>query len=61
MKTSRVELRVTPSEKEGFELAAEVAGMPTAGWMRVQLRLAAVKQLEEASIPSPFNAMKKKI
>lgn len=59
MKTSRVELRVTPLEKEAFEEAASIAGVALASWMRTRLRLSAVKELEDASRPIPFLSMKK--
>ena len=59
MKTSRVELRVSPAEKQAFELAAETSGMTVAGWMRLRLRQASVKDLEDASLEIPFLSMKR--
>jgi uncharacterized protein (DUF1778 family) len=59
MKTSRVELRVTPLEKEAFEEAATIAGVALSSWMRTRLRQASVKELEDASRPIPFLSMKK--
>lgn len=54
MKTERVELRVSPAEKAAFEQAASVAGLSLSSWMRVRLRSAAIKDLEDASMPIPF-------
>jgi uncharacterized protein (DUF1778 family) len=59
MKTSRVELRVTPLEKQAFEEAAAIDGVALATWMRNRLRKASVKELEEADRPIPFLSMKK--
>ncbi len=59
MKTSRVELRVTPLEKEAFEEAASLTGMTLATWMRVSLKQASVKVLEDFSRPIPFQSVKR--
>lgn len=58
MKTSRVELRVTPLEKAAFEEAASIAGMALAAWMRTRLRIVSVKELEDAGRPIPFLSKK---
>ena len=59
MKTSRVELRVAPLEKEAFEQAASVSGMTLSSWTRVRLRQAAITDLEDAARPIPFLSAKK--
>lgn len=59
MKTSRVELRVSPAEKEAFDSAAEMSGMTLAGWMRVRLRQASIRDLEDAGLQIPFLSMKR--
>jgi uncharacterized protein (DUF1778 family) len=60
MRTSRVELRVTPAEKEAFEEASSISGEALSAWMRLRLRQAAVKELEDAERPIPFLSMKRK-
>ncbi|MES0132834.1 hypothetical protein [Mesorhizobium sp. M0029] len=54
MKTERIELRVTPDEKAGFDEAASIAGLAMSAWARERLRRAAIRELEEASRPIPF-------
>lgn len=54
MKSDRIELRVQPDEKAGFEEAAQMAGLPLSAWARERLRRAAVRELEDASRPVPF-------
>jgi hypothetical protein len=53
-KTAFVKIRLTESEKEGFEMAADAAGISLSAWMRERLRRAAIRELEEASKPIPF-------
>jgi hypothetical protein len=53
-KSEGVLLRMDPREKQGFTEAANVAGIPLAVWMRERLRLAAMRELEEAERPIPF-------
>jgi hypothetical protein len=47
-------LRVTEREKEGFEQAAQLSGLSLSAWARERLRKAAVRELEDASLPIPF-------
>lgn len=54
MKSSRVELRMEPEEKDAFEAAAKIAGLPLSTWMRTSLRRAVIREFEEASRPVPF-------
>jgi len=49
-----IQLRATESEKEGFDAAAELAGLSLAAWVRERLRLAARKELSEAGESVPF-------
>ena len=53
-KTEFVKIRLSETEKEGFETAADQAGMSLSAWMRERLRRAAIRELEEASKPIPF-------
>lgn len=53
-KKKQVQVRLTETEKSGFETAAELAGIPLATWMRERLRLAAIRELENAGIRAPF-------
>jgi hypothetical protein len=47
-------LRIEATEKEGFEKAAGLSGLSLSAWARERLRKAAVKELEDASLPIPF-------
>lgn len=53
-KAENLMLRVTNTEKEGFELAAMLAGISTSSWVRERLRLAAIRELESAGRKVPF-------
>ncbi len=43
----RLDVRVNPSEKETFKLAAENAGQDLSVWIRIQLHQAARRELGE--------------
>ena len=47
-------VRLSDTEKEGIEMAAQVAGITMSAWARQKLRQAAVKELREADQPIPF-------
>ncbi|MGC2423317.1 MAG: hypothetical protein WA666_03070 [Nitrospirota bacterium] len=53
-KTEPILLRLEPEEKEAFQQAAKITGLPLSMWARERLRWAAIKELEEASIPIAF-------
>jgi uncharacterized protein (DUF1778 family) len=53
-KTEFVKIRLSEKEKDGFEQAADLAGISLSAWMRERLRRAAIRELEEASKPIPF-------
>lgn len=53
-KTEILQIRVTDSEKEGFELAAALAGISLSSWVRERLRLSAIRELESAGRRVPF-------
>lgn len=53
-KTENLMIRVTHGEKEGFELAAALAGISVSSWVRERLRLSAIRELESAGRPVPF-------
>jgi hypothetical protein len=53
-KSQTVQIRLTASEKRGFEIAAELAGIPISAWVRERLRLAAIHELESAGQRVPF-------
>ena len=48
MKSDLVRFRLQPEEREAFENAASLAGIPLSAWMRERLRRAARRELEEA-------------
>jgi uncharacterized protein (DUF1778 family) len=54
MKTEIIKIRMSPSEKDGCQAAADLAGLPLSTWVRERIRRAAIRELEEASIPIPF-------
>lgn len=55
-KSSPLQIRVEPSEKAGFEDAANLAGASLSTWARERLRAAARKELQEAGKSVPFLA-----
>jgi uncharacterized protein (DUF1778 family) len=54
MKTTTIQIRLQPAEKEAFEKSAELSGIALSAWVRERLRKAAVRELEDASKPIPF-------
>lgn len=44
-----LQVRLLQAEKDAFEDAAKLAGLPCASWMRTRLREAAKKELELAN------------
>jgi hypothetical protein len=55
-KSEILQIRVSDSEKEGFELAAALAGISLSSWVRERLRLTAIRELEGAGRRVPFVA-----
>jgi hypothetical protein len=53
-KTEILQIRVSDTEKEGFELAAMLAGISLSSWVRERLRLSAIRELEGAGRRVPF-------
>lgn len=53
-KTTNLDIRVAGEEKQGFELAAALAGVSLSSWVRERLRLAAIRELESAGRRVPF-------
>ena len=49
-----LQIRLSDVEKQGFQAAAEVAGIPLSSWVRERLRLAAIRDLESAGQKIPF-------
>lgn len=47
-------LRLKPSEKSAFAVAASIAGISVTAWMRERLRLSAARELEAAGQKIPF-------
>lgn len=54
MKTTTIQIRLQPSEKEAFEKAAELAGIALSAWVRERLRRAARQDLTGAGVQVPF-------
>jgi hypothetical protein len=55
-KSANLLIRLEPEEKEAFQQAAEIAGIPLSSWIRERLRRAAIRELESAGRPIPFIA-----
>jgi predicted HicB family RNase H-like nuclease len=53
-KSEVLQIRISSSEKEGFELAAVLAGISLSSWVRERLRLTAIRELEGAGRRVPF-------
>ncbi len=53
-KSETVQIRLTISEKRGFEQAAALAGIPISAWVRERLRMVAIRELETAGQRVPF-------
>ncbi len=49
-----LQIRLTGAEKQGFQAAANLAGIPLSSWVRERLRLAAIRDLESAGQKIPF-------
>jgi hypothetical protein len=56
VKGIRLDMRLLPTEKQGFKAAAELAGLELSGWIRERLRTAARKELAGAGRDVPFMA-----
>lgn len=54
MKTETLQIRLRPDEKEAFEKASDLAGITLSAWVRERLRLAAIRELENAGVQVPF-------
>ncbi len=52
--SAKLLLRIQPSEKQGFTEAARIAGISLTAWIRERLRLAAIRDLENAGKNIPF-------
>jgi hypothetical protein len=54
MKTTTIQIRLQPEEKEAFEKASELSGIALSAWVRERLRSAAIRELEGAGMAIPF-------
>ncbi len=53
-KGQTIQIRLTDAEKQGFQSAADLAGIPLSSWVRERLRFAAIRDLESAGAQIPF-------
>lgn len=53
-KDESIEIRVLSTEKQGFVLAADLAGVSLSSWIRERLRMSAIRELEGAGRRVPF-------
>ena len=49
-----LQIRLTDREKEGFQAAADLAGIPLSSWVRERLRMAAIRDLETGGMRAAF-------
>lgn len=49
-----LDVRLGTAEKESFKIAADLAGLSMAAWVRERLRAAARSELYSAGVPVPF-------
>jgi hypothetical protein len=54
VKAQILQVRLEQSEKEGFDAAANLAGLPLSGWVRERLRTVAKQELESYGKPVSF-------
>jgi antitoxin component of RelBE/YafQ-DinJ toxin-antitoxin module len=54
MKSELLQLRLGAEEKRAFQEAAELAGLPLSAWVRLRLRWAATRELEDAGLHIGF-------
>ena len=54
VKARYLQVRLEQSEKEGFDAAADLAGLPLSAWVRERLRLAARSELQGYGKPVSF-------
>jgi hypothetical protein len=54
MKTDTLQIRLDPREKETFEIAAKISGIPLSSWVRERLRHSAIRELESIGKQIPF-------
>lgn len=52
--TEVLPIRLSLTEKEGFQLAADISGISLSSWARERLRLTAIRELEQAGRHVPF-------
>jgi hypothetical protein len=53
-KAQVLQVRLTDEEKQGFQEAAYLAGIPVSSWVRERLRSTAIRELEAAGRRVPF-------
>lgn len=53
-KADRLEFRLNADEKQAFQDAADLAGIPLSNWVRERLRRAAASELEAAGMRAAF-------
>lgn len=53
-KVGFLKIRIEPSEKDAFQQAANIGGVPLSAWVRERLRRAAIRDLEEIGERAPF-------
>jgi len=54
LKSAAMLIRAEPAEKQTFQSAAELAGVPLSIWVRERLRAAAIRELEAAGLRIEF-------
>jgi len=55
-KVQFLKLRLEASEKDAFQQAADIVGIPLSAWVRERLRREAISELEAIGVRAPFLA-----
>ena len=53
-RSTTIQIRLTEEEKDGFDMAADIAGIPLSSWVRERLRMAATQDLTRVGQRAPF-------
>lgn len=61
MKTTAIQIRVNPSEKDAFDQAAALAGISLSSWARMTLRRAAMREFEDAGKRVDFTPERERV
>jgi uncharacterized protein (DUF1778 family) len=61
MRTTALQIRVDPTEKQAFDEAAKLVGISFSAWARMTLRRAAIREFEDAGRRIDFYPQPEKV